>query len=323
MEQNNIGWSWWPLKKIGSVVDPATITFTKGYSDLLAYWKGKAPRPSVADAQTILMDLTEKLKIENCTINYDLIDAMFRQPFTNETAPYANLAIPGKIFATQFDFGKNGFAYSDNSYQNISGIPTNGGNKGGLSRNDGVDIQMNKDSSTFSNGFHIFEIEKNEWVKYSINLKKQGFYDVALRVSNGSNKDGYLHFEQFGKRISKNIKIEPTGGDSIWKTVIANDIQIKFGSENSTVSFSNYNDLSNYLSKKQSIVVKFDRGGFNLSSLNWTGPTSGQKNPFSLLDVRTDEKGKTFQLSFNDAVDQQSVSANGLSFTTNKKTLTF
>ena len=38
-------------------------------------------------ATEVLMDLTEKLKAENCRVQPDVLDAMIRQPQSDETRP--------------------------------------------------------------------------------------------------------------------------------------------------------------------------------------------------------------------------------------------
>ena len=43
------------------------------------------------------MDLTEKLKLENCIYQKDVIDAMFRQVQSDATIPYRTHVVPGVI----------------------------------------------------------------------------------------------------------------------------------------------------------------------------------------------------------------------------------
>ena len=52
--------------------------------------------------------ITEDIKLENCFYHKDIIDAMFRQPYSNETKQYSNNFIPGKIYASDFDMGVMG-----------------------------------------------------------------------------------------------------------------------------------------------------------------------------------------------------------------------
>ena len=77
-QKNKIGWAWWPLKKMG-VSNPLQIMPDSGYYKLISYWKGESPKPTVAVAFKVLMQLTEAIKAENCLFHKDVIDAMFRQ----------------------------------------------------------------------------------------------------------------------------------------------------------------------------------------------------------------------------------------------------
>ncbi len=76
-ESNNIGWSWWTIKKIGSESGLMTITEPAGYKKIISYWEGKGPKPSVDEARATLMELAGNVKIEKCKINYDVLHALF------------------------------------------------------------------------------------------------------------------------------------------------------------------------------------------------------------------------------------------------------
>ncbi len=77
LETNNIGWSWWTIKKIGSESSLMTISTPAGYQKIVDYWAGKGPRPDVEEAKTTLMELTENVKFENCSINRGVLNALF------------------------------------------------------------------------------------------------------------------------------------------------------------------------------------------------------------------------------------------------------
>lgn len=77
VEKNNIGWAWWPLKKVSSTSSPLTIVAPDAYDALLDYWKTKKNKPSKETALEILFQLTENLKAENCIYNQEVIEALF------------------------------------------------------------------------------------------------------------------------------------------------------------------------------------------------------------------------------------------------------
>jgi hypothetical protein len=76
-ETNNIGWSWWTIKKIGSESSLMTITKPAGYQDIINYWTGKGPKPAIKEATTALMELAENVKFEKCQINTGVLEALF------------------------------------------------------------------------------------------------------------------------------------------------------------------------------------------------------------------------------------------------------
>ena len=77
LESNDIGWAWWTIKKIGSASGIMTVKRPDGYQEIIDYWAGKGPRPAPDKALVTFMELAENMKIENCVINYDVINALF------------------------------------------------------------------------------------------------------------------------------------------------------------------------------------------------------------------------------------------------------
>jgi len=75
-EADSIGWAWWTLKKIDSESGIMNVTVPDGYQQIIDYWKGTAPAPSPDDAYAALMQLTDNLRIENCRVNYGVLDAL-------------------------------------------------------------------------------------------------------------------------------------------------------------------------------------------------------------------------------------------------------
>ena len=46
MENNSIGWSWWPHKKFESISGLLSVHQTSLYNNLLSYWRGQASQPA-------------------------------------------------------------------------------------------------------------------------------------------------------------------------------------------------------------------------------------------------------------------------------------
>lgn len=183
MEQNNIGWCWWPLKKLG-FNNPLEIKVNPGYQKLLDYWAGKADKLTRKQAYQALMQLAKDTKIENNIIHYDVIDAMFGQIENNETRPFKSIKInqTATINAAHYDMGPIGYAYYDKDFGNYY-ISTGGRrspwNKGYTYRNDGVDIFMDCDKVPY-----VGETDSGEWLKYTFTLNQAGNYAVNVKYQN-------------------------------------------------------------------------------------------------------------------------------------------
>lgn len=224
-EKNHIGWSWWPLKKIGTVICPLNISKPDGYQQILDYWNSGEGRPSVEQATETLMKLTENLKVQNCSFTKDYIDAMFRQRIDSIGKPYANSKVPGKIFAVNYDLGQNGQTYSDNDFQSIGGPGRGTWNRGHLYRNDGVDIEKCDDSTSYTNNFNVSWIEKNEWMTYTLNVQTDGIYKINLRVF-PINENGVFDLEIDNKLVTT-VKV---GTDkNKWLTIHSGETNLSKG----------------------------------------------------------------------------------------------
>lgn len=263
LENNDIGWAWWPMKKVESISAPLAIIKPAGYQKLLDYWGGKGAKPSVSEAETGLMDLAENARIENCVLQPDVIDAMIRQVQSTTTVPYSANRVPGTVYATDYDLGRLGYAYHDTEvadYHVSTGTWT-GWNNGWAYRNDGVDIQPcnDKDRAPYNVGW----IEKDEWLNYTINAGKTDYYNLDFRVSS-ANSSGLIRLIVDNKTHDTNVTVSSTGGWQIWGTITLEDV---------------------YLSKGiHTIKLDFLNGGFNLSEIGFraTGKVADDSPPASL-----------------------------------------
>ncbi len=234
-EDNDMGWAWWPLKKVEAVAGPLSIKKNAGYQTLLDYWSNGGTTPDSSFAKTALMQLAEDLKIENCRYQKDVTDALFRQVYSNETIPYATNNIPGLIYAPDYDLGVVGEAYDDNDLANYSVTTGNysAWNNGWAYRNDGVDIEPCTDNVN-TNGFNVGFLEADEWMQYEVNVAASGVYEVHVRASSGGS-GGRMHFAAGNADITPSIFTPPTGGWQNWATTIIpnviideNDTKLKF-----------------------------------------------------------------------------------------------
>lgn len=78
-ESNDIGWAWWTLKKIEGENSIMNVKMPDGYNDIISYWKGVGAAPDTVTAFNALMGLAENTRIENCVVNHDVIQALFKK----------------------------------------------------------------------------------------------------------------------------------------------------------------------------------------------------------------------------------------------------
>ncbi|QDO95507.1 cellulase family glycosylhydrolase [Formosa sediminum] len=251
VERHNIGWAFWPMKKVDNTAGVTSVTKNTGYETLLNYWKNGGDKPTEDFAFNALMQLAENYKMEQLTIKPDVIDAMFRQVQTDTTKPFKKHSIPGIMYATDYDLGTNGHAYLDNDYINYridTGKPVTW-NTGRKMRNDGVDIQTCKDQK--SNGYQVFDIQDGEWLQYTVVVEREGTYTIYIRYSSNATHASF-HLENNKQQITKNIILPKTTNNNhtIYKTITVKNIKLSKGEHKIKLVFDNGGAIINYLEFK-------------------------------------------------------------------------
>jgi hypothetical protein len=241
MEDNDIGWCWWQLKKMG-INNPLQIKQPENYNLFVDYCKGNSAKSDSITSQKILNTLLDNIKIQNNIYHKDVTDAMFRQVYSTATLPFKpNIILTDtKINAVDFDLGKNGFSYNDKdtaSYQYTPGVHTQG-NRGRTYRNDGVDIKNDKNWEPY-----VFNIEDGEWLLYTTTVKKAGNYAITFYTS---GHDGVIDLYNNTQLVSANIPVATSAGEDDF---IASPV-IKV-------------HLDEGINK---IKIYFNKGGFNFKS---------------------------------------------------------
>jgi endoglucanase len=74
-EGHDIGWNFWPWKKIDTVTSPASIEPPDGWAEIAAYAAGGA-KPSREAAERTLAELLEAMKLDNCVWREEVIRAV-------------------------------------------------------------------------------------------------------------------------------------------------------------------------------------------------------------------------------------------------------
>lgn len=244
-EDNKIGWSWWPMKRIETIVGPYSILFTQGYKNVLQYWRdydnwlengGAEPvKPSEADSYQWMMELAEMSNSVNCDYQKDVHDAMIRQPHTTETIPYDQVNLPGTIFMSNYDLGRHGSAYWDSDYANF-GASTGSfsyWNRGWWYRNDAADVERTDDIPG-GNGFNLAHVAKGEWTNYTVTVDKAGIYDITVQYAS-QQSGAVFHLALNGSDITPTTTLSSTGSWTTYDDILIEDVILPAGEQTFTL----------------------------------------------------------------------------------------
>ena len=289
-EDNDIGWAWWPWKRIETTVSSLSITSNSNYNAVVEYFKGNASAPNASTAFQGLLEIAEASKIENCQYRKDVIDAMLRQPSSDELKPFANHSIPGLIHATHYDMGSQGIAYYDTEYGNYSGSGgTTTWNRGWVFRNDGVDISTSNSGGSNSNGYSVGYVRDREWIKYTVNVLQDGYYDIESTYA-ADDSGGEIQFEMNDNIITAVISLNSTGSFSNFTTITTETTYLVSGT---------YELKIRIIGDKEFNLESFT---FNLSS--------NQSPAFKIIGGVCDSNDKQVSLTFNKPILLSSINKN-------------
>jgi uncharacterized protein involved in high-affinity Fe2+ transport len=151
--------------------------------------------------------------------------------------PYGGTAaaVPGAVFAENYDTGGQGVAY------NVTSV--NGSDNG--YRSDGVDLETTTDTGGGAND--LGWTAAGQWFKYTVNVATAGTYTVGVRLAAPTAVTDALHIDNSaGTNLSGNVAAPATGGYQDWTTVVA------------TVTLA---------AGTQTLTVDQDSGGWNINFL--------------------------------------------------------
>ncbi|MDH3323052.1 MAG: cellulase family glycosylhydrolase, partial [Flavobacteriaceae bacterium] len=286
-EDNNIGWSWWPMKRIETIVSPFSIIFSDGYKNILKYWRGEIAKPTEDEAYKAIMELANNTNSANCIYQKDVPDAQIRQVQTDQTIPYAHHTIPGVVHMSDFDLGKINKAYYDVDHANYS-LSTGSfeaWNSGWVYRNDAVDVQAYTDAVN-SNGYYIGFVKKDEWLNYTVDIDESAVYKAEVRVAAQSN-GGQFQLALDGEEITTTQTVSATGGWEKFATYQIDELILEQGRHELKLSF-------------------VSDGEFNISSIKFTKTGATTESAFKALNGHTGDNN-TIELTLNLPVSTESV----------------
>jgi len=157
-EANNIGWSFWPWKKMDATNGLNSIKPPQGWDAIRAYSGGGAA-PARDAAQKTFDELLENVRIQNCVFLPDVVNAIFRR-------------VPGRVEAENYghDGANKSYFVKDvtkkSQYYRIS---------------EAVPVEPIGGGSRRSSGQAI-KLGEGEWTAYTINSQAAKDYPAAMRA---------------------------------------------------------------------------------------------------------------------------------------------
>lgn len=283
-EGNQIGWSWWPVKKAG-INNVLMVPDSQPYNDLISYWETGSPPMTPDQAFYAVLDWAGNHNISRCTVQRDVIDAMLRQPHSDATIPFKPHHIGNPFSMVDYDLGRCSFAYWDAdtaNYRLNTNVFTNW-NQGWAYRNDGVDIERCSDSHPSGNGYNVGWTQDNEWLQYTVFSDSAAAWQALFRSASGSSP-AIVHLQVNGTDACPGHQLPATGGWQTWASSTVENVIIPAG--------------------ENKIRLYFDKGGSNVSFIHFTGPVPVDAVPFSFISGSTNIEGTAIVLTLNKPITE-------------------
>jgi hypothetical protein len=156
---NNIGFSFWPWKKMDTKNTPYSIKKPNHWDLISEYTKG-GPKPDGTVAEKVLNDLLENIKIANCDFFEDVCNAILTK-------------VPAKIEAE--NYGHNGF---NHSYFVLDTLKSTYYRK-----NEPVKIVLDSKDKNQLWSEQSIELQQSEWVAYNFESLENRKYHLTMRGS--------------------------------------------------------------------------------------------------------------------------------------------
>jgi endoglucanase len=172
-ETNNIGFSFWPWKKMDTQNTPYSIKKPENWDLIAAYTKG-GEKPDSLQAEKALTDFLENIKLENCDFFRDVTNAIFYR-------------VPGKIEAENFGHKGYNLSYFVNDTARLSSY---------YRKWEPVQIEVNDSTKENYWSEQWVVLDKEEWLEYNFDAEESQPYNFKLKVfSDTSGKIAEVSFD--------------------------------------------------------------------------------------------------------------------------------
>lgn len=180
-EAKNIGFSFWPWKKLDTENTPYSIKKPENWDLIAEYTKGGA-KPDLEKAQKILDNYLKNIRIENCQYFEDVCNAILTR-------------VPGKIEAE--NYGHSGYG---KSYFVIDTL-----NKSKYYRkNEFVQVVLDSEKEDVFWSEQSVVLKKDEWINYTFNSRDNEIYKFFIRSASLKN-DSNIEIRLNGKKLKTKL----------------------------------------------------------------------------------------------------------------------
>lgn len=211
-----IGSNFWTWKRMGLNPAPAIIRQPSGWEKIIGFTRG-GPRPSYAESAHIFDAYLENILIENCDVNADVADALFRRK-------------SALLMATDFDNGPDGCSglrhgRSIIPYRMDSGMCIRTRTGCVFTHGPGFDSGWDK---------LCLELAPGEWAMYSLHEVKDG---ITVRLSGEAVEGAEISVSLSGGTSVGVISVNGVFNDMPVGTVYADgDIRVRVKCTSGTVN---------------------------------------------------------------------------------------
>lgn len=183
-EKHNIGWSFWPWKKMDTGNTPYSIKPPENWKDITTYSR-EGGNTVATDPEKIFNQFLENIKLENCVYFPSVVNSVFRQ-------------VPLKIEAE--NYGEDGFKVSyfvkDTLTKSLS-----------YRKKEPVKIKVVHSDRRELASSQVIELNAGEWTVYKFKSPEKKKYNVSIQVKT-TGQPSEMKLIINGKPV--NLKVDQT-----------------------------------------------------------------------------------------------------------------
>jgi endoglucanase len=199
LDDHNMGWSFWPWKKLGTDNAPYSVKEPKGWEKLVAYSHGGA-RPEAQEAEEILWAFLDNIRFRNCEYRADVVNALFRR-------------VPARVEGEHFGHRGRNESYSSTDEMKPASVYRTG---------EPVAIRQ------LNEAYNVGWIDKGEWLEYEVEVENSGLFDVVFKIA-APRPGSRFRLLIDGEDATGPVEAPATTGWTHWETVTRSGVEMAKG----------------------------------------------------------------------------------------------